>query len=794
MTPTPSANDDAQTFQTCVANHDVMTDAQRLETIASISAEALASIDAADDDHPLAFALARVLNLADPPAEVEIDVVDPAEEEGWTTGPCESDEEAYATWCDAHPSRAAASVATEESEAATPEEATPAAERVAEAAAGDDDDEATPEAPPTVKKAAPRDASLVLRDLSVGCGGRPGRRSARLRFSSEASGRKSSVGSASGRKASVDKENAANRKASVDKENAANRKSSEAPAAPRKSSEGKTSAAPREGEASGDASADASAKASGKAPSRKSLAPKLGESSDDDEDDARLAAATMRARRRRRTVDARFLERSSSSPVEVPEARRAFPVEDAPAEPAEPVEAVAPAPAEAVVDAAAAARVDAAVEGAAALAGAPGAPGVGFCAVAVAVLAADAADAAGVAAWVGAVGAAEATQRAFCGGAPAARLAWAEHDFSAVAPPTDGGAGSEAETAALCDAVLGLVTARDALARGAPEAAAALADALDALRGDAGAVAAAAARAGRRGAAAAAAARFHADELRCALRGEAGGLGRRAHELASSLVRFHLRRLLNPRPLPISTEASLERAARLRALAGGASPALPDETLSAVPDIVVLAGPDGDAFAYGAATTGDASLAALASHALDHLDAADGAADDDDGEPAPADAYAAAARAVDRGLAPLRRTLEAASARRFLAALLADGAIGAAVDDAGGWICVERAADVFAATAHGEAAPERRYASLRDVAALRARLAAAGPASDAARARARSALEAYAKATPDAVKELVGHAKGRLPRPKTLLARLRDGAADALAADHLYPALTTLLP
>ena len=66
--------------------------------------------------------------------------------------------------------------------------------------------------------------------------------------------------------------------------------------------------------------------------------------------------------------------------------------------------------------------------------------------------------------------------------------------------------------------------------------------------------------------------------------------------------------------------------------------------------------------------------------------------------------------------------------------------------------------------------------------------------SDAARARARSALEAYAKATPDAVKELVGHAKGRLPRPKTLLARLRDGAADALAADHLYPALTTLLP
>ena len=205
MTPTPSANDDA-TFQTCVANHDVMTDAQRLETIASISAEALASIDAADDDHPLAFALARVLNLADPPAEVEIDVVDPAEEEGWTTGPCESDEEAYATWCDAHPSRAAASVATEESGAATPEEATPAAERVAEAAAGDDDDEATPEAPPTVKKAAPRDASLVLRDLSVGCGGRPGRRSARLRFSSEASGRKSSVGSASGRKASVDTE------------------------------------------------------------------------------------------------------------------------------------------------------------------------------------------------------------------------------------------------------------------------------------------------------------------------------------------------------------------------------------------------------------------------------------------------------------------------------------------------------------------------------------------------------------------------------------------------------------
>ncbi|KAH8064662.1 hypothetical protein JL722_1541 [Aureococcus anophagefferens] len=534
MTPTPSTNDDA--FQTCVANHDVMTDAQRLETIASISAEALASIDAADDDHPLAFALARVLNLADPPAEVEIDVVDPAEEEGWTTGPCESDEEAYATWCDAHPSRAAASVATEESEAATPEEATPAAERVAEAAAGDDDDEATPEAPPTVKKAAPRDASLVLRDLSVGCGGRPGRRSARLRFSSEASGRKSSVGSASGRKASVDKENAANRKSSVDKENAANRKSSE----------GKTSAPAARGSVREGAVAEVAGAEAGRVERRRR--------------GGALAAATMRARRRRRTVDARFLERSSSSPVEVPEARRTFPVEDAPVEA---VEAVAPAPAEAVVDAAAAARVDAAVEGAAALAGAPGAPGVGFCAVAVA---------------------------------------------------------------------------------------------------------------------------------------------RRRRSRAA-------------RPGP-----------RRRRVAGA-----PDAPLSAVPDIVVLAGPDGDAFAYGAATTGDASLAALASHALDHLDA-DGAGDDDDDEPAPR-TPTRRRRAPSTGAS--RRSAGAeARPRRFLAALLADGAIGAAVDDAGGWICVERAADVFAATAHGEAAPERRVSSRPSTPALRVpRGAVRGPVERAAVSR-----------------------------------------------------------
>ena len=37
-------------------------------------------------------------------------------------------------------------------------------------------------------------------------------------------------------------------------------------------------------------------------------------------------------------------------------------------------------------------------------------------------------------------------------------------------------------------------------------------------------------------------------------------------------------------------------------------------------------------------------------------------------------------------------------------------------------------------------------------------------------------------------------AKGRLPKPRTLLARLTAGAKDALAADRLYPDLRVISP
>jgi hypothetical protein len=76
------------------------------------------------------------------------------------------------------------------------------------------------------------------------------------------------------------------------------------------------------------------------------------------------------------------------------------------------------------------------------------------------------------------------------------------------------------------------------------------------------------------------------------------------------------------------------------------------------------------------------------------------------------------------------------------------------------------------------------------VSALRRRLAVGAAADRKARAAALADLRAVEAPSSEDLRAVCGIAKGRLPKPRTLAARLAAGVEAGLAADALYPALS----
>ncbi|KAJ1451868.1 hypothetical protein M885DRAFT_528548 [Pelagophyceae sp. CCMP2097] len=525
---------------------------------------------------------------------------------------------------------------------------------------------------------------------------------------------------------------------------------------------------------------------------------------EDDVETRTILRATKDATRRRRTLGINVLLRSSDT------SSSSLPVDESDDEPAS---SRAPEPPAADVDA------DAATDEAPSprWGGAPAPrpegsgdaePGDGAAAISAALRGAVGAREAGLArAWLDAVSRAEATQRAFVrpgarpnGGARA--VSFAEVDFSAFSPPSDAVEGSEEETAALAAAVDGAVAALAAWAAADASGATAARDALDAARQDASAP-----RAAR------AAAALYAAEVTAALRGSPSALSRRRTDLASSLLRFRLRRLFNAPPCPISTPKSLAKAARARR-----GPPRPAPTFSDVHSSIRLVHqstrddfecgrarataqptPPTRRSRYSDSTTRDCSLAALVSDALDHCDD-DGAAPLDAARPGapatvrdgerPGDGTADGtaderhAAVLDR-VQLLRDELERQSARRFCAALLADATVDAAVGRCGGWEALEAAAALL---------PEHaRYRHLVHVGGLRRRLADHVDRDAARRASAVAELAVVARATSYAFCALFGSkTRKREAGKKAMVVGVVAAANAALLADGLFPSVVAL--
>ena len=327
--------------------------------------------------------------------------------------------------------------------------------------------------------------------------------------------------------------------------------------------------------------------------------------------------------------------------------------------------------------------------------------------------------------------------RANDAGGDRARVRFRRFDFSATAPPSDTRADSQRETELLCERLSRVVAAGDALrpaarADGAvAEAAASLAAALRAVGdgADAGADWRRIAAAGLEPSEVRGAARLWARELEAlAPRASASAselaaadswVRGRVGELASSAVRFHLRRLLNPPPFPgTKCDDPDEAYAWARS---GAHRVVRLETVD----------PDGDAIHR------DGALAAQVTASLGDLARAKARTLAGAGRAEPP------RRATADKVADLELRLRGACAHRFLHRLLHWPRLDAVLDAAGGWAPVERFAAV--AVVHGDDALAATVAPLVDVKATRAKLAAGLGDADAAKRAALGDLRAVAR-------------------------------------------------
>ena len=327
--------------------------------------------------------------------------------------------------------------------------------------------------------------------------------------------------------------------------------------------------------------------------------------------------------------------------------------------------------------------------------------------------------------------------RANDAGGDRARVRFRRFDFSATAPPSDTRADSQRETELLCERLSRVVAAGDALrpaarADGAVAAAASsLAAALRAVGdgADAGADWRRIAAAGLEPSEVRGAARLWARELETlAPRASASAselaaadswVRGRVGELASSAVRFHLRRLLNPPPFPgTKCDDPDEAYAWARS---GAHRVVRLETVD----------PEGDAIHR------DGALAAQVTASLGDLARAKARTLAGAGRAEPP------RRATADKVADLELRLRGACAHRFLHRLLHWPRLDAVLDAAGGWAPVERFAAV--AVVHGDDALAATVAPLVDVKATRAKLAAGLGDADAAKRAALGDLRAVAR-------------------------------------------------
>ena len=327
--------------------------------------------------------------------------------------------------------------------------------------------------------------------------------------------------------------------------------------------------------------------------------------------------------------------------------------------------------------------------------------------------------------------------RANDAGGDRARVRFRRFDFSATAPPSDTRADSQRETELLCERLSRVVAAGDALrpaarADGAVAAAAAsLAAALRAVGdgADAGADWRRIAAAGLEPSEVRGAARLWARELETLapraspsaseLAAAGSWVRGRVGELASSAVRFHLRRLLNPPPFPgTKCDDPDEAYAWARS---GAHRVVRLETVD----------PEGDAIHR------DGALAAQVTASLGDLARAKARSLAGAGRAEPP------RRATADKVADLELRLRGACAHRFLHRLLHWPRLDAVLDAAGGWAPVERFAAV--AVVHGDDALAATVAPLVDVKATRAKLAAGLGDADAAKRAALGDLRAVAR-------------------------------------------------
>ena len=327
--------------------------------------------------------------------------------------------------------------------------------------------------------------------------------------------------------------------------------------------------------------------------------------------------------------------------------------------------------------------------------------------------------------------------RANDAGGDRARVRFRRFDFSATAPPSDTRADSQRETELLCERLSRVVAAGDALrpaarADGAVAAAASsLAAALRAVGdgADAGADWRRIAAAGLEPSEVRGAARLWARELETLapraspsaseLAAAGSWVRGRVGELASSAVRFHLRRLLNPPPFPgTKCDDPDEAYAWARS---GAHRVVRLETVD----------PEGDAIHR------DGALAAQVTASLGDLARAKARSLAGAGRAEPP------RRATADKVADLELRLRGACAHRFLHRLLHWPRLDAVLDAAGGWAPVERFAAV--AVVHGDDALAATVAPLVDVKATRAKLAAGLGDADAAKRAALGDLRAVAR-------------------------------------------------
>ena len=303
------------------------------------------------------------------------------------------------------------------------------------------------------------------------------------------------------------------------------------------------------------------------------------------------------------------------------------------------------------------------------------------------------------------------------------------------------------------------------------------------------------------------AARLYAAELECVLDGSKQGSQLRARfsELVSAGVRFHLRRLLNPVPPPLTTPPAV------RAVGAGSEPGPHDWCRSKVHQLMRITAAlesAGNAVVTGTddqpnGAAADGALASFVTHCLQQVrneiedraghrgarattilddTAADDESESDEAFDA-ADAEALCARLGRRGgrgeeelaaceaamarVSRCRLVLEGACSRRFLLRVFSWPGLDDVVNtEAGGWAPLER----YAAQALSHRLEdESHFAALADIAKLRETLAQTEPRTDARRRTALSELTRIARAF-----------GGRTASNATTPAASSCGAADAM--------------